>query len=202
MDLANDNRGAGMGGGPESRDRHQETDGTYSIAANQVTLLGRPPLPPGIPGPSLITIVAGDLPGMDGMVDVRGAQGIRLTAGPPPLPATNSSSTNGVEIEIGEMGKFTLKRGLLPVVDQQMEVTSAGVTIDAGSGKVTIQSLTEITLSVANGLTKIKLGPEGVTIEALQIKLSAQVQAEIQALMNKITGTAMNQVSGGITMIG
>lgn len=83
-----------------------------------------------------------------------------------------------------------------------MEMTPDGITIDAGSGKVTIKSLTEITLSVAEGMTKIKLGPEGVTIGALQIKLSAQVQAEIQALMSKLAGTAMTQISGGITMIG
>ena len=69
-------------------------------------------------------------------------------------------------------------------------------------GQVTIKSLTEITLSVAEGMTKIKLGPEGVTIEALQIKLSAQLQAEIQGLMSKFAGTAMNQISGGITMVG
>ena len=54
----------------------------------------------------------------------------------------------------------------------------------------------------AEGMTKIKLGPDGVTIEALQIKLSAQLLLQIQGLMNKVTGTAMNQISGGITMIG
>jgi len=195
----NEHFGAGTGGGPDSG---QSVLGAYSITANQVALVSRPPLPPAIPGPNVITILAGDLPGMDGMVNVRGSQGVRVTAGPPPLPATASESTNGVEIEIGELGKFTLKRGLLPVIDQKMEITSEGVTLDAGAGKVTIKSLTEITLSVAEGLTKIKLGPDGVTIEALQIKLSAQLQAEIQGLMNKVTGTAMNQISGGITMIG
>jgi hypothetical protein len=51
-------------------------------------------------------------------------------------------------------------------------------------------------------VTKIKLAPDGVTIEALQIKLSAQVQAEIQAIMAKLAGSAMTQISGGITMIG
>jgi hypothetical protein len=196
-----DSAGAGMGGGPDARDHDQGVEGSYSITANQITFVSQPPLPPFLPGPTVITIMAADVLGMDGLVNVRGLKGIRLTAGPPPLPATESSSTNGVEIEIGELGKFTLQRGLLPV-DQKMEITQEGVTIDAGVGKVTIKSLTEITLSVAEGMTKIKLGPEGVTIEALQIKLSAQLQAEIQGLMNKVTGTAMNQIGGGITMIG
>ncbi len=195
------NIGGGTGGGPDSPTNARSVDGAYSIRANQIFLASRPALPPSTPEPSVVSITAGDLPGMDGRVNVHGAQGVRITAGPPPLPAASSSSTNGVEIEIGELGKFSLKRGLLPV-DQQMEIAQDGVTIDAGVGKVTIKSMTEITLSVAEGMTKIKLGPDGVTIEALQIKLSAQVQAEIQGLMSKLAGTAMTQISGGITMIG
>jgi hypothetical protein len=173
----------------------------YMVAANQVQLVSRPPMPPAAPGPNVISILATGM-GMDGLMNVRGSQGVRVTAGPPPLLETASDSTQGVEIVIGETGKFTLKRGLLPMVDQKMEIATDGVTIDAGSGKVTIKSMTEITLSVAEGMTKIKLGPDGVTIEALQIKLSAQVQAEIQALMAKLAGSAMTQISGGITMIG
>jgi hypothetical protein len=192
--------GAGSGGGPDSGDQNMMVDGTYMIAANQVELVSRPPLPPAIPGPNIISILAAGM-GMDGLVNVRGSQGVRVTAGPPPLLAAADSSTNGVEILVGETGTFTLKRGLLPV-DQKMEMTQSAVSIDAGAGKVTIESLTEITLSVAGGVTKIKLAPDGVTIEALQIKLSAQVQAEIQAIMTKLAGSAMTQISGGITMIG
>lgn len=201
MDLGNPNVGGGTGGGPEPTAHRRTIDGAYTISANQIFFVGRPPLPPATPAPSIISLVAGDLAGSDGLVNVRGCQGVRITTGQLPLPATASDSTNGVEIEIDELGKYSLKRGLLPI-DQKMEITSEGVTIDAGMGKVIIKSLTEITLSVAEGMTKIKLGPEGVTIEALQIKLSAQLQAEIQGLMNKVTGSAMNQISGGITMIG
>jgi len=192
--------GSGSGGGQDPGNRAQSADRSYTITANQVNLVSRPPLPPAIPGPSVITVLATGM-GTDGLVNVRGSQGVRVTAGLPPLLPTESSSTNGVEIVISETGKFTLQRGLLPV-DQTMEMTPEGITIDAGSAKVTIKSLSEITLSVAEGMTKIKLGPDGVTIEALQIKLSAQVQAEIQALMSKLAGTAMTQISGGITMIG
>jgi len=192
--------GAGTGGGPDASDQSHFVNGKYSISANQFELLSRPPLPPAVPGPYTITILASGL-GMEGFVNVRGSQGVRITAGPPPLLPTASSSTDGVEIITGETGKITVQRGLLPV-DQKMELTTDGITIDAGSGKVTIKSLTEITLSVAEGVTKIKLAPDGVTIEALQIKLSAQLQAEIQALMVKMAGSAMTQISGGVTMIG
>ena len=192
--------GGGTGGGPDNGSTGHSVDGSYSIKANQVAIVSRPALPPAVPGPSVITVMATGM-GMDGLVNVRGSQGVRVTAGLPILLPAESTSTSGVEILIDELGKFTLKRGLLPV-DQTMEIASDGIKIDAGTGKVTITSLTEITLSVAEGMTKIKLGPDGVTIEALQIKLSAQVQAEIQALMCKLAGTAMTQISGGITMIG
>jgi hypothetical protein len=192
--------GGGSGGGLGTADHERSIDGTFSVAANQVELISRPPVPPGIPGPHVITILASGL-GMDGRVNVRGSQGVRVTAGPPPLLATESASTNGVEILTSETGTVTLQRGLLPI-DQKMEMTPAGITIDGGVGKVTIKSLTAIELSVCEGLTKLTLGPDGVTIQALQINLSATVQAQIQGIITQITGAAMTQISGGITMIG
>lgn len=192
--------GGGTGGGPEIGHHNESYDGHFSIAANQVELLARPPLPPSIPGQSVISILAAGL-GIDGLVDVRGSQGVRVTAGPPPLLPASSASTNGVEIIASEIGTVTLQRGLLPI-DQKMEMTPAGITIDAGVGTVTIKSLTQIELSVAGGLTKLTLGPEGVTIQALQINLSAQVQAQIQGIITQLTGQAMTQISGGVTMIG
>ena len=125
--------------------------------------------------------------GTDGLVNVRGSRGSCVTAGLPILLPTESTSTAGVEILIDELGKFTLKRGLLPV-DQTMEIASDGIKIDGGTGKVTITSLTEITLSVAEGLTKLTLGPEGVTIKALSNQALSPGSAEIQALMCQISG--------------
>src|SRR5262245_12495070 len=201
--MALDDRitGGGSGGGPDGANHVESVNGTYAITANQVEFLSRPPLPPAVPGPSVITILAAGL-GTDGLVNVRGSQGVRVTAGPPPLPPTESDATNGVEIVVGETGTLTLQRGLLPEIDQKVEMTSGGITIDAGVGKVEIKSLTQIELSVADGMTKITLGPDGVTIQALQINLSAQVQASIQAVIAQLTGQAMTQITGGVTMIG
>jgi type VI secretion system secreted protein VgrG len=161
---------AGWGGGPDPTDHSESFDGRYSIVANQVEFLSRPPMPPAVPGPNVITLLAAGL-GMDGKVDVRGSQGVRITAGPPLLPPTTSDSTNGVEIVVGETQNITVQRGLLPV-DQKIELTPSGMTIDAGLGKVTIQSLTQITLSVAGGLSTITLGPEGITIQGLLVKIN------------------------------
>jgi hypothetical protein len=164
------NKGGGSGGGPLSNDKSQSADGMYSIVANQVEIVADLPLPPAIPEPFLINIVAAGM-GMDGLVNLRGSQGVRVTAGPPPLPPTASDSTNGVEIVVGETQNVTIQRGLLPV-DQKIEMTPSGITVDAGMGTVTIQSLTQITLSVAGGLSTITLGPEGVTIQGVLVKIN------------------------------
>jgi len=151
---------------------HEETyDGAYRVSVNQLELLGRPPLPPAAPGPSVITVLSAGT-GLDGRVEVRGSQGIRITAGPPLLPPASSESTNGVEIQVGEVQNVTIKRGLIDGADQKIEMTPAGITVDAGLGVVTIQSLTQITLSVAGGLSTITLGPEGIVIQGIIVQIN------------------------------
>jgi hypothetical protein len=157
-----------VGGG---RDSTQSVDGAFVVTANQVEFLSRPPLPPLVPGPCVITLLAaGMMP--DGQVNVRGSQGVRITAGPPLLPPTDSDSTNGVEIVVGEAQNVTIQRGLIPGVDQKIEMTPSGITVDAGAMPVTIQSLTQITLSVAGGLSTITLGPQGVTIQGILVQIN------------------------------
>ena len=152
------------------RDTFKTIDGTYSLKANQVTLLSLPPLPPVTPNPCVITVLASGL-GTGGQVNVRGNQGVRVTAGPPPLPPTDSDSTNGVEIAVGEAQNVTILRGLIPGVDQKIEMTPSGITVDAGAMPVTIESLTQIKLSVAGGLNTITLTPAGITIQGVMIQI-------------------------------
>jgi hypothetical protein len=118
----------------------------------------------------VITILAAGM-GTDGLVNVRGSQGVRITSGPPLLPPTSSDATDGVEVIASEAQKITIQRGLLPV-DQKIELTPSGISVDAGIGEITIQSLTKITLSVAGGLSTITLGPEGVTIQGILVKIN------------------------------
>ena len=170
MDPDKPSLGAGCGGGPDTTDHIHSFDGTYSISANRVELLSRTPMPPASPSPNVITILAAGM-GTDGLVNVRGSQGVRITSGPPLLPSTSSDSTDGVEVIASEAQKVTIQRGLLPV-DQKIEMTPTGITVDAGMGQITIQSLTKITLSVAGGLSTITLGPEGVTIQGIIVKIN------------------------------
>lgn len=192
--------GGGTGGGPGGGGREQSIDGPFDLAANQIYLCARPPLAPGPAGTSVVAILATGS-GTDGLVDVRGSKGVRVTAGPPPVLPADASTTDGVEILVGQTGSLTLRRGLLPV-DQKVELTPSGVTVDAGAMPVTIKSLSSIELSVAGGTTKLRLGPEGVTIEAITIRLSATLQAQIQGVVNSISASGINKIGGPMTMIG
>jgi hypothetical protein len=73
---------------------------------------------------------------------------------------------------VGETQNVTIQRGIIPGVDQTVEMTPAGITVDGGTMPVTVKSLTQITLSVAGGLSSITLGPEGVTIQGLLVKIN------------------------------
>jgi hypothetical protein len=199
MHLDDQGFGSGMGEGLQNTHREWFQDGTYSIRANQVELISIPGPGTMIPGPSVVTLLAVGT-GVDGQVSLRGSQGVRITAGPP-LPTsepTESLATTGIELQVDPLGMLTLKRGILPT-DQSLEMTPLGITINAGLGKVTIRSLTEISLEVADGMSKITLAPEGVTIQGLQVKLLAQLQAELQTMMNKVSAM-MNDVTSAIHM--
>jgi hypothetical protein len=163
--------GGGSGGGLDSHTQNGYADGVKSITANQIELTAQMRLPGTIPSPPAITMLAGDPLGL-GKVDVRGAQGVRITSGPPPLPATTSLMTNGVEIATGQAQMVTIQRGLIPGVDQKIEMLPGMITVDAGAGIVHIESLTEIKLSVAGGMSSITLTPAGIIIQGILVKIN------------------------------
>ena len=166
MSQDQDNFGGGSGGGEDKQDNNRFIDGTYAITANQVQFTSRAAIPPAVPDPCEITLLSSDIMQLKGNVNLRGMGGVRITAGPPPLPAT-SGETQGVEIEVGEIQNVTIKRGLIDGVDQKIEMTPSGITVDGGAMPVTIQSLTQIKLSVAGGLSTITMGPDGITIQGM-----------------------------------
>jgi hypothetical protein len=179
-------------------------NGSWDVTASKVTLCARPGMPPALPEESVIDVLATGM-GVGGRVNVRGSQGVRVTAGPPllGLPA-DSTATNGVEVVVSDLGTISLARGIIPGPAQQtIDITPAGIQIDAGALPVTISSLSAITLSVAGGVAELRITPEGVTIHALSITLSAQVTASIQGLTStSITSAANVKVTAPITMIG
>jgi hypothetical protein len=81
------------------------------------------------------------------------------------LPPTTSSSTDGIEVIASEAQKITIQRGLIPAVDQLIEMDPGSIMIDGGVGTITVQSLTEIKLQVAGGVSSITLTPAGIIIQ-------------------------------------
>ena len=51
------------------------------------------------------------------------------------------------------------------------------------------------------GQSSIKIDQMGVTIKGMMIKVEAQIQCEVKAMMTQVNGDAMTTVKGGIVMI-
>jgi hypothetical protein len=164
--------GSGSGGRGSTADTAQSTDGTYSLSANRIELISRRPLPPGPPGSNGITILAAGNEVIDGKVDIGAGKGVRIAVGPPRLPATSSDDTDGAEIVVGETKSITLQRGLISNVDQKITMSPGSITVDGGTGMVTIQSATEIKLCVAGGTSSITLTPAMIIISGPIVKIN------------------------------
>lgn len=177
--------GAGSGGGPVEINEvdvavenpgaeggHTEAyDGAYAIRANQFEFVSRPPMPPAEQIDFLIKLFAPGT-GEDGRIEIGGSQSVRLTAGPPLDPPVSSDSTAGVDIFVGEEQSITIKRGLIPDVDQLISMEPESILIDGGVGPVVIQSMTEVTLQVADGLSFIRLTPDGIILQGVVIEIN------------------------------
>lgn len=171
--MADDDQdpGGGTGGDNGSEDhghRVISAAGTYEIKANQVQLLSWKNIPPATDNESRIRLLAmGGLDAAfidDGTVDIRGIKGVRITTGPTPIPLfspiMSADSTNGVEIETSEPQSITVRRGLLPLIDQYITLTPDGIVINAGIAG---------TLTLAAGMSQITIGPEGITIIGMPV---------------------------------
>ena len=157
--------GGGSGGDDDTADKSVSVDGTYEIDARRVKFVARPPLPPASSAnPCVISILAAGH-GTDAYVDMRGSKGVRITTGPPMLPPMSSDSTDGLEIVVSEAQSVSIQRGLIPGVDQRIDMKPGSIVVDGGAGTITLQSLTEIKLAVAGGVSSITLTPAAIIIQ-------------------------------------
>lgn len=194
-------KGGGSGGGP-CGSKEVSTTNNYELSANQITFTAAPPIPPaGVPEKSVIALLAAGT-GVDGMVDVRGSQGVRITAGPAPGLPAGKATTKGVTIAAGQADTVSIERGLFPGTDQRIKMTPQGITVNAGSMPVTIESLREITLSVAGGAAKITISPTGVKIEGMTVKIEGTLMTEVKGLNTSLKADAFNIIGGALTKIG
>lgn len=79
------------------------------------------------------------------------------------------------------------------------KVTAGNYTLDASAGKVTITAAQEITLKV--GASSVKIGPAGVEIKSVMVKLEGSAMAEMKSPLTTVKADGMLTLKGGVTMI-
>ena len=78
--------------------------------------------------------------------------------------------------------------------NQSTQIKMGNQTIKLDLGKIEIEAMQSIELKV--GQSSIKIDQMGVTIKGMMIKVEAQIQAQVQALMTQVNGDAMTAVQG------
>ncbi len=83
--------------------------------------------------------------------------------------------------------------------NQSTTIKMGNQTNKVNLGKIETEAMQSIELKV--GQSSIKLDPMGVTIKGMMIKIEAQIQCEVKAVMTQVSGDAMLIEKGGIVMI-
>jgi type VI secretion system secreted protein VgrG len=84
--------------------------------------------------------------------------------------------------------------------DYNLNCQIGTVSINASLGSIKLNAMQGITLQC--GANSIQITPTGVTISAMQVQISGEVQTQVSGAMVTVSGDAMTQISGAITMIG
>ena len=100
--------------------------------------------------------------------------------------------------------KLTVKQGNRTVEismgNETLNIKMGNQSTKLDLGASTTEAMQSITLKV--GMNSITIDQTGVTIQALMVTITGQVQTQVSGLMTTVTGTAMLTESGGIIMIG
>ena len=191
--------GGGSGGGLLPGTSYVAEEESYVLAANEVKIVANAPLT-AIPPQSVLTLLATGENGL-GVVNVRGALGVRVTTGPPFVMPTYSPLTNGVEVMVTPPGTITLQQGFEPPAGQKVELGLTGITVNAGGLPVTIESATLIELKAAGGVSKIVISPEGVQITGPTVRITGTVDTSIMGTRTSVTGAAELALKSPLTRI-
>ena len=135
-----------------------------------------------------------------------------LAAGgqPGPLHALAVERLGDVPVTVQGDQTITVKQGNQSLTisrgNQKIDVSagkseqSAAQSIELKVGANTIKiDTTSITLTV--GGSTVKIDNTGVSLKGMMVKAEASVQAELKGMMTSISGDAMLQTKGGITMM-
>ncbi len=80
-----------------------------------------------------------------------------------------------------------------------LDVKMGNISIKAGTGKIEMQAMQSITLTV--GSNSVKIDQMGVTINGMMIKIAGSAMTDIKGPMTKVTGDGMLTLKGGIMML-
>ena len=158
--------GAGSGGDTGDGGHAHYFEGRYDLVSPEVSILAQTRHP-------RIQIMAVNENGGSGgqaLVAAHGDKGVRITTGI--TPSTISTATDGVEIITELLQPILIERGLNGPNPQRIFMDPDHVLIDGNLGDVTIQSMTKITLQVADGMSSIQLTPQGITIQGLLVQIN------------------------------
>jgi len=78
-------------------------------------------------------------------------------------------------------------------------VDLGNVEMKAGAGKISIEAMQSIELKC--GPSTIKLAPDGITVNGVQVKVKGEAQAEFAGAMVTVKGDAMTQIKAPMTQV-
>jgi hypothetical protein len=156
------------GSGGDDGDPFQYFEGFHAFGAAQMSVTAEGETVEGVWSAPILSLLAGTGHGgsPDGLVTVRGSQGVRITSGPAGLPPGNNADIYGVEIEVGEMQDVALLRGSEGNPYRgQLVMDQKKIGINGHQGGILLSSGTKIILRVAGGTSSITLTPDQIVIK-------------------------------------
>ncbi len=138
--------------------------------------------------------------GNDAKIVKQGNRTVEVDTGDDTLTVKTGKRT--VEVDTGD-DTHTIKTGnrgvTISMGNDTLTISLGNQSTKLDVGSSTTEAMQGITLKV--GASSIQITPSGITIQALQVQIKGTVQAQVQSLMTQISGDAMLQMKGGITMI-
>ncbi|HTB10635.1 MAG TPA: hypothetical protein VK752_03645 [Bryobacteraceae bacterium] len=174
--------GAGSGGGPgvidtASGDKYLAAQKELWLVGNQVHLQTGTSASAETPEEYVIEMLAID-PGFDnGRIEMRGSQSVRITSGVQEGsggPKISNKKNNGVVIRAGDGQVVALAQGCDEEVDSAVVLNpqGAGGILLNSKEFISIDSGTQILLSVAGGTSSITLTPSGIVMKGPIIRIN------------------------------
>ncbi len=102
--------------------------------------------------------------------------------------------TKDETVKIGQNRSVTIDQG-----NDALDIKMGNLSIKADAGKIDVQAMQSITLTV--GGNSVKIDQQGVTINGIMIKVAGQAMADIGSPMTKVSGDGMLTLKGGIMML-